>query len=217
MHISDGVLSTAVTAVTYAGATGLLAFSIKGVKHEEIPKMALMTGVFFVGSMIRVPLGPTSIHLMLTGFVGLVAGRRAPISVTIALLLQLFLLQFGGLSSLGANILMAGLPAMLIGMFLRPLVHKSNAMAAVIGAVSGGGAVLSVIVLLAAILTQANMRFGVGPLSTVRVVAVAHVPLVIVEAIVTAAAVLCIAKIRPEFFGRKQAAASMAEGAKNKI
>ena len=199
MHISDGVLSTAVVATTYVATAALTGYSLKGFKAEDIPKVALMTGVFFIGSAIRVPFGPTSLHLMLTGFIGLVAGRRAPIPILIALSLQLFLLNFGGISSLGANALMAALPAVLLGHFLTPLLRKYKKYAFVLGIIAGGAAVAATVVLLAFILTQANLRFGVGPLSTIRILGVAHVPLMIVEAIVTAFALQFIMSIRPEY------------------
>lgn len=203
MHISDGVLSTAVTAVTYAGGTGLLLYALKGVKTKEIPRMALMTGVFFVGSTIHIPIGPSSLHLLLTGFIGLVVGRRAPISILIALLLQLFLLQFGGLSSLGANVLNTGLPAVLLGALLIPrLRKKSNAL--LIGAIAGGSAVIITVILLCLTLIQSNMRYGMGPLSTIQTLILSHIPLIIVEALITAFAVQSIVKIRPEFFGQAQ-------------
>ena len=199
MHISDGVLSTAVVAATYAGAAGLTGYALKGVKAEEIPKIALMTGVFFVGSAIRIPLGPTSVHLMLTGFIGFVAGRRAPVSILIALLLQFFLLHFGGLSSMGANVFMTALPAVLIGNFFVPLLSRHRNKALAIGAAAGFLAVVSTVILLSLILVQSNMRFNVGPLSTIRILAAAHIPLMIAEAVVTGVAIQTILKIRPEF------------------
>jgi cobalt/nickel transport system permease protein len=158
-----------------------------------------MTGVFFVGSAMRIPLGPTSLHLLLTGFIGLAAGRRAPIPILIALLLQLFLLQFGGLSSLGANMFMTAFPAMLLGMIAVPLLNKHRDKALIIGAASGFLAVVATVLLLGLILAQSNMRFNVGPFSTIRILAAAHVPLMIAETVVTAFAVQTIIKIRPEF------------------
>ena len=199
MHISDGVLSVAVVAATYAGAAGLTGYALKGIEAEEIPKISLMTGVFFVGSAIRIPFGPTSLHLMLTGFIGLVAGRRATISILIALMLQLFLLQFGGLSSLGANVFMTAFPAVLLGKLLVPLLRKHGKHALAIGTAAGGLAVIGTVLLLSLILTQANLRFGVGPFSTIRILSAAHVPLMIAEAIVTGFAVQIIMKIRPEY------------------
>ena len=199
MHISDGVLSTAVVAVTYASSAGVVAYALKGVKTEEIPKIALMTGAFFVGSAIRVPLGPTSVHLMLTGFIGLVTGRRAPISILIALLLQFFLLHFGGISSMGANLFMTALPAVLVGKIFLPLIVKYKNKALLISAAAGLLTVVSTVIILSITLVQSNLRFGVGPFSTVRILAVAHMPLMIVEAVITAFAIQIILKIRPGF------------------
>lgn len=35
-----------------------------------------MTAAFFVASLIHVPIGPTSVHLLLNGLLGVVVGRR---------------------------------------------------------------------------------------------------------------------------------------------
>lgn len=209
MHISDGVLSTAVTAVTYVGAGGLLAYSLKGVKTEEIPRMALMTGVFFVGSTIHVPIGPTSLHLLLTGFIGLVVGRRAPVSILIALLLQLFLLHFGGLSSLGANVLNTGLPAVILGAILLPMLRKNPKRAFLIGLIAGFTSVVGTVFLLSLTLIESNMRFRMGAFSTVKTITLGHIPLMLIEALITAFAVQSIVKIRPDFFytGKKRTTA----------
>lgn len=200
MHISDGVLSTAVTAVTYVGAGGLLTYSLKGVKAEEIPKIALMTGVFFVGSSIHVPIGPSSVHLLLTGFIGLVVGRRAPVSILIALLLQLFLLHFGGLSSLGSNVLNTGLPAVILAAVLLPLLRKHPRRAFPLGLATGFLSVAATILMVAITMIQSNLRFGMGALSTINTLVLAHIPLMLVEALITAFAVQAIVKIRPDFF-----------------
>ena len=73
MHISEGVLrpeiiiSTSVAAVCFAG------YFLWRLKSDEIVRTAAMSAVFFMGSFIHVPLGITSIHLMLSGLVGVFA------------------------------------------------------------------------------------------------------------------------------------------------
>ncbi len=200
MHISDGILSPEMIAFTSLAGVGTLAFSLRGIKTEEIPKISLMTAVFFVGSCIHIPVGPSSVHLLLTGFIGLVVGCHAAVSVLIALLLQLFLLHFGGISSLGANVLIASLPAMILGILLRPrLVHAGNKVF-VYGFAAGFFAVVGSVFLLSMILIQSNSRFGMGPFSTVAVVTAGHIPLMFIEGLVTGCAAQFIVKIRPRFF-----------------
>ena len=112
MHISDGVLSFPVIAAGYGVAIGITAFSLKKTKTEDIPKIAVMTSAFFVASLIHVPLGPTSVHLLLNGLVGILLGWAAFPSIFMALLLQALLFQFGGITSLGANACVMGIPAL---------------------------------------------------------------------------------------------------------
>ena len=204
MHISDGVLSPAMIAVTSLAGAGTLAFSLKGIKTEDIPKISLMTAVFFVGSTVHPPIGPTSMHLMLTGFIGLVVGRHAAVSVLIALLLQLFLLHFGGIFSLGANVFIMSVPAMILGMFLRPRLMKAGSKSFLYGFAAGFLAVGGTICLLGITLIQSNMRFGQGPFSTIATITVGQVPLVFIEGLITGFAVQFIVRTRPKFFHQEQ-------------
>lgn len=207
MHISDGVLSPELIAATTVAGAGVLAFSLKSVKPEDISKLSLMTAVFFVGSTVHLPVGPTSVHLLLTGFIGLVVGRQAAVSILIALLLQLFLLHFGGISSLGANVLIESLPAMVLGMILRPRLAgcgidsgSTGGKTFLYGFIAGFFSVLGSVVLLGVILMQSNTRFAMGPFSTFAAISVGHIPVMFVEGFITGFAVQFLVKVRPEFF-----------------
>lgn len=200
MHISDGVLSPMMIASTSVVGASILTFSLKGIKTEEIPRISLMTALFLVGSTIRIPIGPTSMHLMLTGLIGLVTGRRTAVAILTALLLQLFLFQFGGLSSLGANVSIESLPAMLLGMMFGPKLSRSGNRSFWYGFSAGFLAILGSVFLLSIVLIQSNLRFGMGPFSTVSAVVLGHVPLMFVEGFITAFAVRFIVRVRPDFF-----------------
>ena len=113
MHIADGVLSTPVAVGASALTAAAIAYSVKGMKEEDIPKTSLMAGVFFAVSLISIPVGPSSIHPLFAGLLGVVLGRRAPLAIFVGLLLQAVLFQHGGLSTLGANTLMLAIPALL--------------------------------------------------------------------------------------------------------
>ena len=94
MHILDGVLGTPVVVVTSVAAAGLVAWSVKGIKEKELPKIALMSSVFFVASMIHVNIGGSSVHLLMSGIIGLVLGRRTPFAIAVSLILQLLTIHF---------------------------------------------------------------------------------------------------------------------------
>ncbi len=70
--------------------------------------------LFFIASFIHIPLGPTQIHLVLIGIIGIVLGSSVFLAILIALLLQATLLGFGGLTSLGANLIIMALPSFII-------------------------------------------------------------------------------------------------------
>ena len=65
--------------------------------RANLPKVAVVTSSFFVASLVHLPLGPTSVHLLLPGIVGALLGPAAFLSITIGLFLQSILFQFGGL------------------------------------------------------------------------------------------------------------------------
>jgi ABC-type Co2+ transport system permease subunit len=79
--------------------------------------------VLFLASLVHVPLGPSSIHLTLLGLAGLLLGWSAIPALFVALLLQGFLLQFGGLLSLGVNTTIMGTAA-LSGYALYSLIYS---------------------------------------------------------------------------------------------
>ena len=76
MHIADGVLPISTIAAGWAGTAVVTGLTLRRVPPEELPKAAVMTAGFFVASLIHVPLGPTSVHLILNGLVGMVLGPR---------------------------------------------------------------------------------------------------------------------------------------------
>ena len=82
MHILDGVLPTSVCAAGYAAAAPLAWYSIRKIKQEgdpreNIPKASLLTAAFFVASWVHIPVPPTSVHLVLSGLMGVVLGYFA--------------------------------------------------------------------------------------------------------------------------------------------
>ena len=119
MHISDGIVSIEVATVSAVATLAFCVYSFKNLTNEKIALVASMSALFFVTSFIHIPFGVTQIHLMLIGFIGIFLGSVAFISIAIALILQALLLGFGGLSSLGANILVMALPAYLVYLIFK--------------------------------------------------------------------------------------------------
>jgi cobalt/nickel transport system permease protein len=78
-----------------------------------MPKAALLTAAFFVTSLIHIPVPPVSIHLVLNGLMGIILGYYAFPAILIGLFFQAVMFGHGGLSSLGVNAIIMGIPALL--------------------------------------------------------------------------------------------------------
>jgi len=201
MHISDGILPTSISIAAYTITALGVGYSLRKINQEDLPKIAVVSSSFFVASLIHLPLGPTSVHLLLPGMVGALLGPAAAfLSITVGLLLQSLLFQFGGLTALGANSIMIGLPAILCGALfyhLRGNSLKTNIFA---GAVVGACGTLLAGVLLAAFLFVSGEDFyGVA-----KLVLVAHIPVVCIEAVVTAFTISFIYRVKPEMLNWSQ-------------
>jgi ABC-type Co2+ transport system permease subunit len=112
-HIADGVLNWPWLAGGFAITVLLGWLGAWKIRDEEIPRVALLTAAFFVASQIHVRIGPTSVHLILNGLVGVVLGRRAALAIPVGLLLQATLLGHGGIATLGVNCCVMLIPALL--------------------------------------------------------------------------------------------------------
>jgi cobalt/nickel transport system permease protein len=194
MHISEGVLSPAVL----AGGAGLTAVGIiiglKKLDYEAIPRVAMLSAAFFVASLIHVPVGPVGLHLVLNGLMGLLLGWLAFPAILIALFLQALLFQFGGLTVLGVNTFAMAAPAVICFYAYRGLLRRGGGPAAVAAFACGATAMLLTGVLVAVSLIFTGQAF----LEVAELVALAHIPVMIVEGIITLFVFLFLEKVRPE-------------------
>ena len=117
MHISEGVLSAPVLLAGWAVTAPAVAAILWRARQSEIPRIACFSALFFVASFVHLPVGVSSMHLMLSGLVGAFLGSRAILAIFVALFLQGVFFGFGGLSVLGVNSAVIGFPAVLGGLF----------------------------------------------------------------------------------------------------
>lgn len=194
MHISEGVLSAPVLVGGAALTATCLVISTRKLQSQDIPKTALLCAVFFLASLLRVPLGPGSAHLVLCGLMGALLGWGAFISIFVALLLQGILFQFGGLTTLGINTFNMGAPAVLCAALLgRLLAGKSHVLACTAAFCIGFGSLL-----LAALLTAVSLYLsGSHFLTIAQTLLVAHLPIAVIEGVITAACVYFLRKVKP--------------------
>lgn len=194
-HIPDGVVTIPVLAAGAAITVGGLVWGLRALSPERMPRVAVLSAVFFVASLIHLPAGPASVHLILNGLMGAVLGAAAYPAIVVALLLQAVLFGFGGLAVLGVNAADMGVPAILAGLAFRALWRRdAPRRTAVLGALCGGGAVVLTSLMLAGALALSGREF----LPAAQVVLLTALPVVAVEAAFTAAALGLIARVKPE-------------------
>ncbi|WP_300157914.1 cobalt transporter CbiM [Solidesulfovibrio sp.] len=194
MHISEGVLSGPVLAGGWALAAGGVALGLRRLDYDRIMTVAILSAAFFVASLIHVPIGPASVHLILNGLLGVVLGPAAFPAICIALLLQALLFQFGGLVVLGVNTVDMALPAVLCFLVFGPLL-RAGGKARVVGAFCCGFfAVLGAGGLTALALALSGEAFT----ATAKLILTAHIPIMLIEGVLTAMVVGFLAKVRPE-------------------
>ena len=198
VHLSDGPWLWGWQASGFAGAIVLLLPAMWRVREDEVPRIGVLTAAFFIGSSIHFKLAvlPTSVHLILNGLVGVVLGRRAPLAISVGLLLQFLLLSHGGITTLGLNACIVGIPAVLAG-WAYPFMTRIPAGGR--GALLGGGAVaLAVTLNFVVLLFGGKEDWG----TLARLVLLAHLPVVAVEAVVLGVVVSYLEKVKPEMLRR---------------
>ncbi len=194
MHISEGILSGPVLISGVALAAAGTAIGLKKLDFERIPRAAILAAAFFIASLIHVPVGPSSAHLILNGIVGLILGWVAFPVILVALVLQAVFFQFGGITTLGVNTMIMALPAVFCYYLFRVLVCKQSRIALPAAFACGAFSVFlaGIMVGLALIFTEENF------LKVSYLVVAAHVPVMIIEGLITAFCVTFLKKVQPD-------------------
>jgi cobalt/nickel transport system permease protein len=196
MHISEGVLSPSILIGGAVLTTAGVAVGLKNLEHEEVPSVGILTAAFFVASLVRVPMGPASVHLVLNGILGVILGWKAFPAILVGLALQAVLFQFGGLTTLGVNTLNMALPAVIcyhlfrwsLSTNVRHFIFTFSAFACGCCAVFLGGVLVGFSLYLT----------GEAFLPAAKLVVAAHVPVMLIEGALTAACALFLKRVKPE-------------------
>jgi cobalt/nickel transport system permease protein len=193
MHISEGILSAPVLVSGAALAAAGTAVGLKKLDYDRIARAGLLAGAFFVASLVHVPIGPASVHLVMNGVVGLLLGWPAFPAILVALALQAVFFQFGGLTTLGVNTVVMALPAVFCHMAFGRLIRRRRVVALAAAAACGALSVLigGILVALALMFTEENF------LEVALAVLAAHAPVMVIEGIVTALCVGFLRKVQP--------------------
>lgn len=194
-HIPDGILSAPVLIGGAVFAAAGLGLGLRRLEERDMPKTAILAAVFFVASLFAVPVGPSSVHLLLGGLMGIVLGPRAIPAVFVGLLLQAVLFGFGGLTSLGVDVVDMGFPGVILAALARPFLdpagpERSGLIAAAVAALAVLGTAGGVSAALA--LSSADY------LPTLKIVALTYLPLAAAEAVITGFTIAYLLRVKPE-------------------
>lgn len=194
MHISEGILSGPVLASGMAIAAAGTAVGLKHLDYDRIPQAAILSAAFFVASLVHVPIGPSSIHLILNGIVGLLLGWGAFPAILVALVLQGILFQFGGITTLGVNTVIMALPAVICYLLLARFINGKQRVAFAAAFACGFLSVFlgGIVVALSLMFTEE------GFFEIASAVVAAHLPVMVIEGLITAFTVSFLKKVQPE-------------------
>ncbi len=196
MHISEGILSAPVLAggglLTAVGT----ALGLRRLTPERLPRVAVMGAAFFVASLVHVPIGPSSAHLILNGLCGLILGWSAFPALLVSLFLQALLFGFGGLTTLGVNTFDMAAPAVACAWLFGKACNNPARPRLVFAAGAAAGALAVALGCLAT--ATALFLSGREFIPAIIALAAAHIPIMIAEGLITGWAAWFLAKIKPE-------------------
>jgi cobalt/nickel transport system permease protein len=204
MHLVDGPLSAhatgnAVLALTACASAGGIALGLRRMRDEDIPRVGIMSAAFFVVTMVAVPMGFGSTHLVLNGLMGVLLGWATFPAVFIALVLQHFMFGVGGITTLGFNTFIMAAPGVLCGLLFRRLAMNKRpsvvfSAGTLAGSVGLGGSVLLFAASLA--LVEKGLFYSGGP------ACLADLVLIPFEAFATGTLFLFLRRTSPELLAQ---------------
>lgn len=191
MHIAEGVLSAPVLVTGAVLACAGTAIGLRRMDYDRLMAVGMLTSAFFVASLIHVPVGVSSAHLLGTGLLGVMLGWAAFPAIVVALALQALFFQYGGLTVLGVNACTMGFAAVLAHVVYRLTLGWSRSVAAFACGALG--------VALAALFTALALACtDEGFTAAAVALLVAHLPVMLAEGCITMFTVGFMARVRPE-------------------
>ncbi len=210
MHISEGILPGQLCIGGYGFTSLITWYSLRQINRlpnpqASIPKASLLTAAFFVASSIHIPIPPASVHLVLNGLLGTVLGYYAFPAILIGLFFQGIMFGHGGLTTLGINALIMGIPAILAYQIfqLRHVLGKGireNLSMRIFGFIAGAAAIgVSSLIFFSLIITNLPSGFDNSLEQTaIYGLMIAHIPLMGIEGILTAMVISFLHRVMPE-------------------
>lgn len=203
MHLSEGVLHSSTLIAGAVVAVAGITIGLKSLKSDRLSLTALFASAFFVASTIHIPVGIGSVHLILNGIAGIFLGWAVFPAFLIALALQALLFSFGGFAVLGVNLCIMALPALAVHYLSRPLLRelsrKRLISAGILAGVVGVGGAAAIASLVLAFDGGTQYRDLIGLLI------VSHLPVFVVDSLISVGVLLTLAKMMPEALNREAA------------
>lgn len=215
MHIPDGMISggTAVASgvVSLSAVSASLVAGTRRLRERQVPLIGLLAAVLLIAQTVHLPLGPAgSVHLVGGALTAILLGPWLSCLVVAAtLLVQTIGLGHGGVTTLGANILLTGLVAGMGGYWLfRALVAmlpRTRRGLLVATAITSWASVVAVSAVAGLLITVGGVGvFGPGEaLPMLGALVGLHALVGIAEAVVTTAAVGVVMAVRPDLMATR--------------
>lgn len=196
MHLSEGIVSMPI--IIGGGVLTVVStmVGLKKIDEDRIMTTAMLSATFFVASLIHVPIGPGSAHLLLNGLMALILGWACVPAILVALILQAVFFQYGGLTVLGVNVVIIAGGGLLGSCCFRRMLRQPKQRKWA-GFLAGFCSVACAALLLCGTLMTTSADFS----GIARVVFVAHLPVMVVEGVMTMFIVSFLMKVQPEILG----------------
>ncbi len=197
MHISEGVLPSWMLITGWGLSLAGISIGLRKLDDKKLPLAALLSATFFVASLIHVPVGITSVHLLLNGLVGVLLGWAVFPVLFVALFFQAILFQFGGLTVLGVNTFNMAFSGLVAYYVTRPILNSKfppRWKFLIAGTLTAAAGVFTAALFLSLELLATGTSFK----STAILAFLAHIPVAAVEAIFNTFALSFIEKTLPE-------------------
>jgi cobalt/nickel transport system permease protein len=224
MHIPDGLMAPAISAVGWLIAVIFLAISLKllnkKLEDRQVTLMAVLAAAIFVAQMLNFPIGGgTTGHLLGAAMASIILGPIAGMLIlTVILIIQGLVFGDGGLTALGLNIFNMAIIGCLVGWYTYWIFPKKYKVAGMFAAawLSVFAAAFACTVELALSFSISGGAYGISGTIAFPAMLTSHAIIAIGESIITAGVVAYLAKVSPgmlklpkiTFFNLKKEAAA---------
>ncbi len=204
MHIPDGLLDPRTFVSLDLVGAGVVALAAararRALAGRSVPLMAVVAAFIFAAQMLNFPVAAgTSGHFMGAAFAAVVLGPWAAVlSMTLVLVLQALLLGDGGVLALGANVVNMAVIAPGVGYGVFRLMRALGRGPAFRYGGAFAGACLATLAAAAACASELAWARVAPPRVIIPAMLVVHIPIGLVEGIITALALAALRRLRPD-------------------